>query len=134
MHLAVSSGTLGLFVQAHFPGLFLDQFFELVEFVFVELAGDQITAVDPSAQVDQFAAIGAEWEGRLIVQILKQEEFFADWACHRFVGHDLPDPPDGDGDDDDEPEPELPDEDEPPLLAAGGGGAEDAESALAALL
>lgn len=133
MHLAVASGTLGLFVQAHFPGLFLDQFFELVEFVFVELAGDQITAVDPSAQVDQFAAIRAERKRRLIVQILKQEEFFADWACHRFVGHDLPDPPDGDDDDDDEPEPELPDEDEP-LLAAGGGGAEDAESALAALL
>ena len=123
MHLDVVSGPLSLFVQTKLSGLFLNQFFELIKLVVVQLSGDFIVAVDPAAEVDQLAAVRTKWKRWLIAQLLELDLLLANRALDRLHTHDLPDPPE--------------DEDDEPPLAGGvdaGGGDDDALSALAALL
>ncbi len=117
------SGPLRLFVEAQLSGLFLDQFFELIKLVIVQLSRDYIVAVDPAAEVDQLAAIRTERKRWLIAQLLELNLLLANRALDRLNTHDLPDPPE--------------DDDDPPLAggaAAAGGGDDAALSAFAALL
>jgi len=123
MHLDVVSGPLRLFVQTKLSGLFLDQSFELIKLVVVQLSGDFIVAVDPAAEVDQLAAVRTKWKRWLIAQLLELDLLLANRALDRLHAHDLPDPPEDD-------------DDEPPLAGGvdAGGGDDAALSALAALL
>ncbi len=124
MHLDVVSGPLRLFVQTKLSGLFLDQFFELIKLVVIQLSGDFIVAVDPAAEVDQLAAVRTKWKRWLIAQLLELDLLLANRALDRLHAHDLPDPPEDE-------------DDEPPLAggaAAAGGGDDAALSAFAALL
>lgn len=64
--------------------LSLDQFFHDFKFLLVQFAGDRVGAVDPAAQVDEFATFRAEREERLIGQPFERESFFANGAVRRL--------------------------------------------------